>query len=131
MQNRSATSSLFLYCGTVATAFTAVVLALTAVVKASTGWPQAGAREKTLLELQVESSREIRRALAAPIVTPPLPPITARPAHDPRDIAAASRRLVRTKPSQDDAMNAMAMDQSGGYQSAGQSYPVPDRHAVY
>jgi hypothetical protein len=107
-----------------------VVLGLTAVVKASTGWSQASVREKTLLELQVESSREIRRALATPMVTAPLPPITARPLRDPRDIAAASRKLVRTKPSQD-AMNAMAMDQSGTYQPAEQSYPVPDRHAVY
>ena len=130
MQKRSASSSLLIYCGAVATALTVVVLGLTAVVKASTGWSQASVREKTLLELQVESSREIRRALTTPMVTAPLPPITARPLRDPRDIAAASRKLVRTKPSQD-AMNAMAMDQSEAYHSTGQNYPVPDRHAVY
>jgi hypothetical protein len=130
MQKRSASSSLLMYCGAVATALTVVVLGLTVVVKASTGWSQAGVREKTVLELQVESSRAIRRALATPVVTAPLPPITARLARDPRDIAAASRKLVRTKPSQD-AMNAMAMDQSGAFQSAAQNYPVPDRHSVY
>ena len=130
MQTRSPSSAFLIYFGVITTALLLVVLGLTAVVNASTGWSQAGAREKTLLELQVESSREIRRALAAPMVTAPLPPITARPARDLREIAAASTKLMRTKPSQD-AMNAMAMDQSGAYQPDKQSYPAPDRHAVY
>jgi hypothetical protein len=127
MQRRGPASAFLIYFGAIATALLVVVLGLSAVVSASTGWSRTSAREKTLLELQVESSREIRRALATPVVTAPLPPITARPA---REIAAASTKLVRTQPSQD-AMNAMAMDQSGTYQSAGQNYPVPDRHAVY
>ena len=127
MQRQSPSSAVLMYLGVITTALLVVVLGLTAVVNASTGWSQAGAREKTLLELQVESSREIRRALAAPMVTAPLPAITARPA---RDIAAASAKLARMKPSQA-AMDAMAMEQSGAYQSTGQNYPVPDRHAVY
>jgi hypothetical protein len=130
MQKQSPSSALLIYLGVIATALLMVVSGLTAVVNASTGWSQASAREKTLLELQVESSRAIRQALAAPVVTAPLPPITARPARDPRDIAAASKKLMRTKPSQD-AMNAMAMDQSGAFQASGQDYPVPDRHTVY
>jgi hypothetical protein len=43
------------------------ILGLTAVVKASTGWGQASPREKTVLELQVENARDIRRALATPV----------------------------------------------------------------
>jgi hypothetical protein len=130
MQKRSPSSAFLIYFGVITTALLVVVVGLTAVVHASTGWSQATAREKTLLELQVESSREIRRALATPTVMAPLPPITARPAHDPREIAAVSRNLVRTKPSQA-AMDAMAMDQSGAYPPDRQNYPVPDRHAVY
>lgn len=129
MRARGLASAFLIYLGAITTALSVVVVGLSAVVNASTGWSQAGAREKTLLELQVESSRAIRKALAAPTVTAPLPPITARAARDPRDIAAASRRSVRTKPQ--DAMNAMAMDQSGAYRATGQSYPASDRHAIY
>ena len=68
MQTRSTSSSLLIYIGAAATALSVVVLGLTAVVKASTGWSQASPREKTVLELQVESARDIRRALATPVV---------------------------------------------------------------
>jgi hypothetical protein len=131
MPTRSTSSSLLIYFGAAATALSVVVLGLTAVVKASTGWSQASAREKTLLELQVESSRDIRRALAAPIVTAPLPPITARPARDLRDtVAVQEKKPAHTKPSQA-AMNAMAMDQSRAYQSVAPNYALPDRHTSY
>ncbi len=92
MQARSTSSLLLIYIGAAATALSVVVLGLTAVVKASTGWSQASPREKTVLELQVESSREIRRALATPVVTPPLPPITARPARDMRETVAVQEK---------------------------------------
>ena len=83
-----------MYFGVLATALSVIALGLTAVVKASAGQSEgkASAREKTLLELQVESSREIRRALATPVSHPPrLPPITARPARDLRESAAAAQ----------------------------------------
>jgi hypothetical protein len=129
MQTRSRTSSLLVYFGAVAAALSVTVLGLAAVVKSSAALSDTGAREKTLLELQVESSREIRRALATPMVTAPLPPITARPARDLR-AAAASPQPARPKLPQA-AMDAMAMDQGGAYRSAGQNYSVPDRHTSY
>jgi len=127
MQPRSRASSLLVYFGAVAAALSVTVLGLTAVVKSSAALSNAGAREKTTLELQVESSREIRRALATPMVTAPLPPITARPA---RDLRSAATNPPRPKLPQA-AMDAMAMDQSGAYRSAGQSHSVPDRHTSY
>jgi hypothetical protein len=139
MQSRSASSSLLIYFGAAAAALSVVVLGLTAVVKAATGWSQANAREKTVLELQVESSRDIRRALATPPLTSPLPPITARPAHALRDTppARTTAAVQDKKPARPKlppaAMNAMAMDQSGAYRSAAAAanYAVPDRHAAY
>ena len=127
---RSTSSSLLIYIGAAATALSVVVLGLTAVGKASTGWGQASPREKTVLELQVESSRNIRRALATPVVTPPLSPITARPAREIQTVAVQEKKPARVKLPQA-AMNAMAMDQSGAYQSAAPSYVVTDRHSLH
>ena len=128
MQTRSTSSSLLIYIGAAATALSVVVLGLTAVVKASTGLGQASPREKTVLELQVESSRNIRRALATPVVTPPLSPITARPAREIQTVAVQEKKPARVKLPQA-AMNAMAMDQSD--QSAAPSYVVTDRHSLH
>ena len=130
MQMRSTSSSLLIYIGAAATALSVVVLGLTAVVKASTGWSQTSPREKTVLELQVESSRNIRRALATPVVTPPLSPITARPAREIQTVAVQEKKPARVKLPQA-AMNAMAMDQSGAYQSAAPSSVVTDRHSLH
>ena len=135
MQSRSLSSLVLMYVGVLATALSVIALGLTAIVQASARMSEAGARDKTLLELQVESSREIRRALATPVSQPPqLPPITARPARDLRESAAAlTRKSVQAKPSQE-AMNAMAMDQIGTYSSVRSSsfdYAVRDRHAAY
>ena len=130
MQMRSTSSSLLIYFGAAATALSVVVLGLTAVVKASTGWSQTSPREKTVLELQVESSRNIRRALATPVVTPPLSPITARPAREIQTVAVQEKKPARVKLPQA-AMNAMAMDQSGAYQSAAPSSVVTDRHSLH
>jgi hypothetical protein len=130
MQMRSTSSSLLIYIGAAATALSVVVLGLTAVVKASSGWGQASPREKTVLELQVESSRNIRRALATPVVTPPLSPITARPAREIQTVAVQEKKPARVKLPQA-AMNAMAMDQSGAYQSAAPSSVVTDRHSLH
>ena len=135
MQSRSQSSVVLVYFGVLATALSVTALGLTAVVKASAGLSQDRARDKTVLELQIENSREIRRALATPVSNPPrLPPITARPTHDLRQIAATqTRKPVQPKPSQE-AMNAMAMYQSGTYssfQASSQDYPVRDRHTSY
>ena len=135
MKSRSQSSAVLMYFGVLTTAFAVIALGLTVVVKASTGMSEASARDKTLVELQIESSREIRRALATPVPQPPpLPPITARPARDLRAIAAMQpRKPVQTKPSKE-AMNAMAMDQSGTYSSieySSHDYPVGDRHTAW
>ena len=130
MQPRSTSSSLLIYIGAAATALSVVVLGLTAVVKASTGWGQASPRVKTVLELQVENARDIRRALATPVVTPPLPPITTRPARDIQTVAVQEKKPAPVRLPQA-AMNAMAMDQSRAYQAAAPNYVVPDRHTSY
>ena len=136
MSGRSQSSVILTYFAVVAMALSALALGTTAIVKASTGVSEASARDKTLLELQVESSREIRRALATPVASPAkLPPITARPA---RDIRAAAVHQT-TKPAQaklsQEAMNAMAMDQSATYsssfRSSSQDYSVRDRHTSF
>jgi hypothetical protein len=138
MQVRSRSSSVFLYLGTVAAALSVIALSSLAVVKSSAGTSASGPREKTLLDLQVESSREIRRALATPVTYPPLPPITARPRRDLREIAAAHEKRPAHPKLSPAALNAMAMDQSGINQSAmnqsdmnAQNYPVFDRHKIY
>ena len=130
MQPRSTSSSLLIYIGAAATALSVVILGLTAVVKASTGWGQASPREKPVLERQVENARDTRRALATPVVTPPLPPITTRPARDIQTVAVQEKKPARVRLPQA-ATNAMAMDQSGAYQSAAPSYVVPDRHSLH
>jgi hypothetical protein len=126
MKSRSQSSIVLMYFGVLATGLSVIALGLTAVVKATARLSDGAARDKTLLELQVESSREIRRALATPVSNPPrLPPITARPARDLRESTAAlTKKPVQTQPSQE-AMNAMAMDQSGTYSL------IRDRHAPY
>jgi hypothetical protein len=139
MNSRSQSSAVLIYFGVVATALSALALGTTVIVKASTGMSEASARDKTLLELQIESSREIRRALATPVATPAkLPPITARPARDIRAAAVhQTTKSAQAKLSQE-AMNAMAMDQSATYssssssfQSSSQAYSVRDRHTSF
>jgi hypothetical protein len=135
MNGRSQSSVVLTYFAVIAVALSALALGTTAIVKASTGMSEASARDKTLLELQVESSREIRRALATPVAVPAkLPPITARPARDIRTAAAHTTKPVQPKLSQE-AMNAMAMDQSAAYSSSAQSspqnYSVRDRHTSF
>jgi hypothetical protein len=134
MQGRSSSSVLLLYVGVIAAALAVIALGLTTIVKASTSMSHTSARDKTLLELQVDSSRQIRQALATAIAIPPLAPITARPARDLRDTAAVqANKSLRTKLPQG-GMDAMAMDQSGTSSSSASSsaarYTVHDRHSA-
>ena len=89
MQARRSSTVVLVYVGTVATALATIAFGLSTIVTASVGVSQAGATDRTLLQAQVESSREIRRALATPIAIPPLPPITA---HLAREVASVSAR---------------------------------------
>src|SRR6188474_1247620 len=112
MHTRSPASVVFAYFGALTAAFAVIGFGLTAVVKASARLSEASPREKTLLELQVESARNIRQALAIPVSIPPLPPITARPARDLRGVATMQRnRSVRPELSRE-ARDAMAMQQN-------------------
>jgi len=132
MQGRSSPSLLLIYIGMIATALAVIALGLTAVVKASAHLSQTSAREKTLLELQVERSREIKQALATRISTPPLPPITARRARELREATAAQEKKPARPKLPPTAMNAMAMDQSGADRpSSGHAYSTPDRHTQF
>ena len=131
MQSRSMPSLLLIYAGVLGAAALVMGLGLTTVMKTSLGVFPAEAQEKTSLQLQIESSREIRRALAAPVVITPLPKITARPAHEPSAVVAEakeSRKSARPRLSPE-AMNAMAMEQGGAQQQPQANYPIPDRHA--
>ena len=125
MQARSQSSVVLLYIGVIATALAVIAFGLSAVVKASAALSQAGARDKTMVEAQIESSRAIRRALATPVSIPPLPPITARPARDIASIQANRRPALSPE-----AMNALAMDQIETSGSAAPSAPAPDRHTA-
>ena len=76
---RRQSSKLVLYIGVVGFALAGIAFGLTAAVKAATGTLQQTQRERTLLDVRMESAREIRQALAKPVPHPaPLPPVTTR-----------------------------------------------------
>jgi hypothetical protein len=128
MKSHSQTSQILIYFGAVATGIAVIAVGLTAVVSASAGLSQTAAREKTNLELQVESSREIRKALAVKLVTPPLAPITAHIAHAPN--SAHERKTVARAQLPEEARTAMAMDQSELGPPRGYRFPFMDRHSA-
>ena len=93
MQARRSSTVVLVYVGTVAAALATIAFGLSTIVTASIDVSQGGATDRTLLQAQVDSSREIRRALATPIAIPPLPPITAHlPGRLPRFRPASARR---------------------------------------
>lgn len=97
-------SLVLLYGGVLATSLAVIAGGLLMVVKASAGLSHSAPQSKTVLESRIESSREIRQALARPVTIAPLPPITARPAREAAPLQAKARPLPA------EAMNAMAMD---------------------
>ena len=105
--------------------FIVIATSFVLIAQASTGFVKRSEREKTALDLQIESARDIRAALAKPIRTPPLPPITARPLHDVRSAAAehlkSRSRVSPTAP----GMDAMAMETSDPQMAYA---PAPDRY---
>jgi hypothetical protein len=118
------------YLATLSICLVIIAASVATIGWASVGMMQRAERNKSPLDVQIESAREIRAALKKPIVTPPLAPITARPLREPRAVAAeqADHRLaVQARAAQ--AMNAMAMDQSGMAREPAASYTIQDRHA--
>ena len=129
LQTRSHSSMLLIYIGAIFTALAVIALGLMAIMQASAALSPAGPRDKTVLELQVESAREIRRALAVPVIVEPLPPITARMARDVRSVASAQDRKPARMALSAEALNAMAMEPSEAPRAT-RSYPAHDRHAT-
>jgi hypothetical protein len=131
MQARSSSSVILLYVGVVASALSVIAFGLMSIMNASAGLSSASARDKTVLELQVENSREIRRALAVPVVTAPLPPITARPARAVTAAAAPVQNKSAPVKLSREARNAMAMGQVEAPPSVRYQNSAPDRHTQY
>lgn len=76
---RRQSGKLVLYVGVIGIALAGIAFELTVVLKTATGALQQTQREQTLLDVRMESSREIRQALAMPVPYPaPLPPMTTR-----------------------------------------------------
>jgi len=110
MHARSSSTVVLVYVGVIATALAMIAFGLSTILTAAAGVSQVSDSDRTLLQAQIESSREIRKALATPISVPPLPPITARL----RDVASVSARK-RPAPAlalSPEARNAMAMAQT-------------------
>jgi hypothetical protein len=97
-------SSILVYGGVLATSLAVIAGGLLMVVKASAALSHSTPRDKTVLQSRIESSREIREALARPVTIPPLPPITARPLRQAMPLPA------KVRPLPPEAMDAMAMD---------------------
>jgi hypothetical protein len=111
-------------------ALVCVGLGLTAVVKAASALSQQTQRERTLLDLRMESSREIRQALAKPLPhSEPLPPITARLRHAVGS-AVASINPDRRK-LMDEARGAFASPQWRSSGTQLRAYAEFDPHTLY
>jgi hypothetical protein len=126
---RSRSSKLVQYVGVVGFALAGIAFGLTAVVKAATGTAQQTQRERTLLDVRIESAREIRQALAKPIPHPtPLPPMTTRvtPAIGPT-VAASKRDHAQLM---DVARDAFANIEPVFFVPQPNAYAASDRHTV-
>jgi hypothetical protein len=97
MENRSSVAVLSVYVAVVAALVGSIGIAL-AVVGGSVG-SQQSPRTKSAFEIQLESAREIRQALAKPIPQPErLTPITAKP------VKVAAAKTAPKKHNSDAAM---------------------------
>jgi hypothetical protein len=111
------------YCGVTAALVICSSLSLAVVINAGAGLSQTAEIEKTLLDYRVESSREIRQALAKPIPRPePLGPITAKLAGS----IEATKLAAKPKLSKQ-ARDAFANADLPAVPS--RTYSVPDRHS--
>jgi hypothetical protein len=119
-----------LYASTIGISVSAVVIGLMAVVKTTTGSSQNSHQEQTLLELRMESVREIQQALARPLPSPePLPPITARVTHAVRSIVVSPK--AHRHEMIDKARDAFAGLEPTSFDIPSSAYAEPDRHAVH
>ena len=101
MNNRSSISSLIMYVAVAGTLLGGIGVALTVVTSSVASEPSV-TRVKTPFEIQLDTAREVRDALAKPIPTPqPLPQITAKPE---KPIAKVAARSVPPKRNTEVAM---------------------------
>jgi len=126
---RCQSSKLILYIGVVVLALAGIAFGLTAVVKAATGTLQQTQRERTLLDVRVESAREIRQALAKPVPHPaPLPPVTTRATRAlGRTVVASNRHHPQLM---DVARDAFANMEPVSFVAQPNAYAASDRHTV-
>lgn len=126
---RRQSGKLILYVGVVGFALAGIAFGLTAVVKAATGTAQQTQRERTLLDVRMESAREIRQALAKPIPHPtPLPPMTTRVTRAIGPTVAASNRDHAQL--MDVARDAFANIEPVSFVAQPNAYAASDRHTV-
>jgi hypothetical protein len=101
MNNRSSISGLIMYVAVAGTLLGGIGVALTVVTSSVASEPSV-TRVKTPFEIQLDTAREVRDALAKPIPTPqPLPQITAKPE---KPIAKVAARSVPPKRNTEVAM---------------------------
>lgn len=119
-----------LYVSVIGIALIGIALGLTAVAKVATELSQQTQRERTLLDLRMESSRQIRQALAKPVPQPePLPPITDRARHAVGSAAAGTTYLDRRK-LMDEARDVFASPHWLSSSARSSAYAEFDPHAV-
>jgi hypothetical protein len=117
-----------LYVSVIGISVAGAAFGLVAVTKLGTELSQQAPQEKTLLDLRMESFREVQQALAKPQPHPePLPPITTRVTHAARSAVSPSKADQRKL--MDEARGAFArIEPSSGVQPS--AFAEPDRHAV-
>ena len=126
---RRQSSKLILYIGVVGFALASIAFGLTTVVKSTIGTLQQTQQERTLLDVRMESAREIRQALAKPVPHPePLPPVTTRVtrALGPTVIASNGHHPQLM----DVARDAFANMEPISLVAQPSAYAVSDRHTV-
>ena len=124
-------SIFFLYVGVIVIALTGIAIGLTAIVKTTTRLPQQVQRDQTLLDLRIQSSREIRQALGKPFPPlQPLPPITARLAHTVGSRVVVSQPVFRKMTQEaSDALASGSERPSSSWGTQSSAYAEIDRHA--
>jgi hypothetical protein len=119
----------FLYMGVLVLALAEIGVSLTVMMQGATELSQQVQQnqDRTFLDLRLQSSREIRQALAKPLPPlEPLPPIPARLAHAGSRVVVfqpVPRRLTQT------ASDALASGQEWFSSSRTSAYAEFDRHA--
>ena len=117
-------STFFLYVGIIIVATLCIAFSLDSVVRASASLVQVAQRDKTPLEIKIDSARQIRESLSKPQPTiEPLPPITAKLARAVTAAKAVSNQKPKTLSSE--ALNSFA----AAPEWSPAAHSVVDRHA--